>query len=198
MSTTLITSLRGSSTSAATVDATLLAGARGGNSAALGRIYELTQHRVRRFAWRLLGEEAAAEDLVQDVFVHLPGLLGRYRGDAPFEMFLLGVVSRRARRHLRTAIRKRKLHDRFAACADSSPPTPEWDTGRRELAAMLVRALDTLPRDQRLAFVLREVEGLSAGEAAQVMGVPEATVRTRVFHARRKLQSELGRLGVVS
>jgi RNA polymerase sigma-70 factor (ECF subfamily) len=175
----------------------LLTSARDGNTAALGRIYERTQHRVRSFARRLVGEDAAAEDLVQDVFVHLPRLLGRYRGDAPFEMFLLGVVSRRARRHLRTAMRRRKLHDRFALCQPPSPSTPEWNADRHELAATLVRALDTLSREQRLAFVLREVEGLSAGEAASVAGVPEATIRTRVFHARRKLQTELRRLGVV-
>jgi RNA polymerase sigma-70 factor (ECF subfamily) len=179
------------------IDASLLASAREGSQAALGRLYELCQHRARRFARRLIGDDAAAEDLLHDVFLHLPKLLGHYRGEAPFEVFLLGVLSRRARRHLRSAIRKRRLHDRFALDADALPPTPEWDTGRHELAAMLVRALDTLSRDQRLAFVLREVEGLSAAEAAQVAGVPEATIRTRVFHARRRLQAELGRLEVV-
>jgi len=178
------------------VDGPLLASARGGNTAALGRIYELTQHRLRCFARRLVGEEAAAEDLLQDVFARLPRLLGRYRGDAPFEIFLLGVVSRRAWRHLRTAIRRRVLHARFALVDSPPPSTPEWETGRHELAAMLVRALDTLPRRQRLAFVLREVEGFSASEAASIAGVPEATIRTQVFHARRKLQIELGRLGV--
>jgi RNA polymerase sigma-70 factor, ECF subfamily len=194
MSVALITSLRPAQ-AATVVDAALLFGARSGNAAALGRIYERTQHRVRRFARRLLGDDAAAEDLVHDVFVHLPRLLGRYRGDAPFEMFLLGVVSQRARRYLRTAMRRRKLHDRFALCADSSPATPEWDAGRRELASLLVRALDSLSREQRVAFVLREVEGFTAGEAAQIAGVPEATIRTRVFHARRKLQAELDHLG---
>jgi RNA polymerase sigma-70 factor, ECF subfamily len=192
----VIRSLRQQAAAAAVVDALLLTSARGGNAAALGRIYELTQHRVRRFARRLLGDDAAAEDLVQDVFVHLPRLLRRYRGDAPFEMFLLGVVSRRARRHLRTAMRRRKLYDRFALCTAPAPCTPEGESGRRELAAILVRALDSLSREQRLAFVLREVEGFSASEAAQVAGVPETTIRTRVFHARRKLQAELGRLGV--
>lgn len=184
-------------TAAATVDGSLLASVRAGSQPALGCLYERCQHRARRFARRLLGDAAAAEDLLHDVFLHMPQLLGRYRGDAPFEVFLLGVVSRRAKRYLRSAIRKRKLHDRFAMVADAWPPTPEWDTGRHELAAMLVRALDTLSREQRLAFVLREVEGLSAAEAAQVAGVPEATIRTRVFHARRRLQAELGRLEVV-
>jgi len=191
----LITKLRPAAAETA-VEPSLLAAARAGNLSALGRIYELTQHRARRFARRLVGDDAAAEDLVQDVFAQLPRLLGRYRGDGPFEMFLLGVVSRRARRHLRTAIRRRKLHDRFSVAADASPPTPECDTDRHELATLLVRALDTLPRDQRVAFVLREVEGLTSAEAAAVEGVPEATIRTRVFHARRKLQAELARLGV--
>lgn len=186
-----------SRTDVAKLDASLLASARGGSPTALGRLYDLCQHRARRFARRLLGDDAAAEDLLHDVFMHMPRLLGRYRGDAPFEVFLLGVLSRRARRYLRSAIRKRKLHDRFGLDGAVLPPTPEWDTGRHELAAMLVRALDALPREQRLAFVLREVEGMSAAEAAQVCDVPEATIRTRVFHARRKLQVELGRLEVV-
>jgi RNA polymerase sigma-70 factor (ECF subfamily) len=186
----VIKSLRRPSQETAAIDAVMLARARAGNSAAMGRIYELTQHRLRRFARRLIGDDAAAEDLVQDVFVHLSRLLGRYRGEAPFEVFLLGVASQ-----LRAAMRRRKLHDRFADGSDPLPCTPEWDTHRHELAAMLVRALDTLSREQRLAFVLREVEGLSAGEAAAVAGVPEATIRTRVFHARRKLQAELGQLG---
>jgi RNA polymerase sigma-70 factor, ECF subfamily len=193
----LIANPRRLATAAAIIDAALLARARRGDVAALGRIYELTQHRVRNFARRLLGEAAAAEDLVQDVFVHLPRLLAGYRGEAPFEVFLLGVVSRRARRHLRTAMRRRRLRERLADCGPpAEASTPEHDTGRRELAALLVRALDSLPRAQRLAFVLRDVEGCSAREAAQVAGVPEATIRTRVFHARRKLRDELGRLGV--
>jgi RNA polymerase sigma-70 factor (ECF subfamily) len=186
---------RSSAEAETAVDASLLTAARDGSLAALGRICELTQHRARRFARRLLGDDAAAEDLVQDVFTQLPRLLGSYRGDASFEMFLLGVVSRRARRYLRTAVRRRRLHDRFALCEPQSR-TLESDVDRHELATMLVRALDTLPRDQRLAFVLREVEGLSASQAAVVAGVPEATIRTRVFHARRKLQAELSRLGV--
>jgi hypothetical protein len=94
MSVAVIRSLRRPSPAAPAVDAALLTSARGGNPAAMARIYELTQHRVRCFARRLLGDDAAAEDLVQDVFVHLPRLLGRYRGDGPFEMFLLSIVSR--------------------------------------------------------------------------------------------------------
>ena len=126
MSVALKTNLHQPALVSAPVDALLLSRARGGDVAALGRIYQVTQHRVRSFARRLLGEAAAAEDLVQDVFVHLPHLLGRYRGDAPFEMFLLSVVSRRARRHLRTAMRRRRLHDRFAICVDpAQASTPE-------------------------------------------------------------------------
>jgi RNA polymerase sigma-70 factor (ECF subfamily) len=193
----LSTSLRQPGPVAEAVTPSLLSRAGGGEPAALGRIYQLCQHRVRSFARRLLGDAAAAEDLVHDVFIHLPRLLGRYRSEAPFEMFLMSVVSRRAQRHLRTAMRRRRLRDRLAACAiPTTTSTPEGDTGRRELAAMLARALDSLSREHRTAFVLRDIEGLSAREAAQVAGVPEATIRTRVFHARRKLRNELTRLGV--
>lgn len=178
------------------VEAALLARARAGDPAAVGRIYELHRGRVCSFARRLVGDAAAAEDLVQDAFVHLPELLARrFRGEAPLVIFLLAVVARRARRYIRTAIRRRRLHDRLAALPGPLPETPERDASRRQLSALLVRALDTLPREQRLAFVLRDVEGLSSAEAAAVADVPEATVRTRLFHARRKLRFELGDWG---
>lgn len=68
---------------------------------------------------------------------------------------------------------------------------PEREAYRRQLARSLERALDELPHAQRVAFVLCEVEGLTAAEAALIADAPEATVRTRLFHARRKLRASL-------
>jgi RNA polymerase sigma-70 factor (ECF subfamily) len=72
-----------------------------------------------------------------------------------------------------------------------SPPTPEEDVVRKRLAMALSRALDELPVDQRVAFVLCEVEERSSGEVSAIVEAPEATVRTRLFHARRKLRELL-------
>ena len=68
---------------------------------------------------------------------------------------------------------------------------PSSDAYRRELGIRLAAALDALPMPQRVAFVLCEVEELTAGQAAAIAGAPEATIRTRLFHARRRLRDLL-------
>lgn len=80
---------------------------------------------------------------------------------------------------------------RFAAEPPPASACPEQQAQRAQLAHVLSRALDELPLDQRVAFVLCEVEERTSTEAAAVLGVPEGTVRTRVFHARRKLRALL-------
>ena len=75
---------------------------------------------------------------------------------------------------------------------------PESLSRRKQLAELLQRALDQLPLDQRVAFVLCEVEDRSAPEVAGIVGAPETTVRTRLFHARKKLRNLLERQGVTS
>lgn len=73
---------------------------------------------------------------------------------------------------------------------------PEQQAQRASLARALLRALDELPLDQRVAFVLCEVEERTSREASEITGAPEATVRTRVFHAKQKLRAALEREGV--
>jgi RNA polymerase sigma-70 factor (ECF subfamily) len=142
-------------------------------------------------ARRLLWDDAAAEDVVQEVFAALPQSVGRFRGDAPFEPFLLAIAVNRARHHQRAASRRRRAMDRLAIEEPRAARTPEQDAYRRELGERLARALDRLSHAHRVTFVLCEVEGMTAGEAAQVVGAPEATMRTRLFHARRQLRELL-------
>jgi RNA polymerase sigma-70 factor (ECF subfamily) len=75
---------------------------------------------------------------------------------------------------------------------------PELLARRKQLAELLQRALDELPLDQRVAFVLCEVEERPSPEVASIVGVPEATVRTRLFHARRKLREYLSQQEITS
>jgi RNA polymerase sigma-70 factor, ECF subfamily len=67
---------------------------------------------------------------------------------------------------------------------------------RAKLAARLTRALDALPLDQRAAIILCEVEERTSAEAAAIVGAPEGTIRTRVFHGKRKLRELLEGEGV--
>src|SRR5690606_34402806 len=113
---------------------------------------------VRAFARRLLGDPVTAEDLLHDVFLALPQAIASFRGDATLRTFLLGVTVNHARHHVRAAARRRAAIGRFAEVDPTPAATPEHEARRRQLAAALQRALDDLPLDQRVAFVLCEVE----------------------------------------
>jgi len=162
-----------------------------GELAALGEIYDGHHAHVRAFGVRLLGDAVAAEDLVQETFLALPSVIGRFRHESSLRTFLVSIAINHARHHLRSAMRRRSALGRLGTEPPPSSPNPEDDARRRELAALLTRALDELPLDQRVAVVLCEVEERSSVEAAQILAVPEGTVRTRLFHAKRKLREAL-------
>ncbi|MEZ4365748.1 MAG: RNA polymerase sigma factor [Kofleriaceae bacterium] len=172
----------------------LLARLRAGERDALAEIYEGHHAAIRAFAQRVTGDPAAAEDLVHETFVALPRAIRGFRGDASLRSFLLGVALNHARHHIRAAARRRRAMARHAEevrQADASAAAPDHDLERRRLVARLSRALDRLSLDHRVAFVLCEVEQRTSVEVAEIIGVPEGTVRTRVFHAKRKLRAIL-------
>jgi RNA polymerase sigma-70 factor (ECF subfamily) len=167
-----------------------------GDLAALGEAYDAHHAHVRAFACRLLGDESAAEDLLQETFIALPRAIHRFRGESSLRTFVVAIAVNRARHHLRGAMRRRAAHARFEADPPPSTPSPEDDARRRQLAATLTRALDALPIDQRVAVVLCEIEERTSAEAAQIVGVPEGTIRTRAFHGKRKLREALAEEGL--
>jgi RNA polymerase sigma-70 factor (ECF subfamily) len=178
-------------------ETTLLERLRRGEPAAVGEVYDRHQAAVQAFARRLVGDAAAAQDLVHEVFVSLPKAIHGYRADAPLKTFLLSIAVNHARHHLRAAARRRVAMERFAREAPGALDAgQERAAMNRDLGCELSRALDALPLDQRVAFVLCEVEERSSKEAAEIVGAPEATVRTRLFHAKRKLREELEKRGV--
>jgi RNA polymerase sigma-70 factor (ECF subfamily) len=176
-------------------DDSLIAGLRAGDRGAVSRAYEAHHAVIRSFAQRLVGDPGAAEDIVHDTFVALPRAIGSFRGDASLRTFLIGVAVNHAKRHVRSAVRRRAAMSRLAEDPGSSPAAvrdPEQEAARRQLADRLWKALDALPLDQRVALVLCEVEQRTSTEVAAIVGVPEGTVRTRLFHAKRKMRAALG------
>ncbi|HTQ06421.1 MAG TPA: RNA polymerase sigma factor [Polyangiaceae bacterium] len=167
-----------------------------GDRTAVAEAYDAHHGAVRAFAKRLVGEVAAAEDLVHEVFVSLPQAVKNYRGDASLRTFLISVAVNHARHHVRAAARRRLAMERYEREPARGSVDPEQTTGQRELARALERCLDALPLDQRVAFVLCEVEERSSTEVAEIVGAPEGTVRTRLFHAKKKLRALLEQEGV--
>lgn len=169
---------------------------RQGEIEAVAEAYDKFAGSVRAFAKRLIGDPEAAEDLVHDVFVTLPSAVRNFRGESSFKTFLISIAVNHARHHLRAAARRRAAMQRYAEQPEAGGDDPEYLLRRRQLAELLSTAMDELPIDQRVAFVLCDVEERPSPEVAAIVGVPEATVRTRLFHARRKLRQRLEQIGV--
>jgi RNA polymerase sigma-70 factor (ECF subfamily) len=168
--------------------------AAAGDGAALVALYRAHAPRVRTFALRLVGCEMAADDLVHDVFLALPSALARFRGECSLSSFLIAITVRSARRHLRSAQRRRRLEAKVAELPRPDARAADAEIERRELAGLLARALDALPLAQRAAFILCEVEEHTSQEAGEILGEQAGTIRARVFHAKRKLRERLAEL----
>lgn len=170
----------------------LVARLRRGERDAIGQAYVAYQAPIRSFARRLVGDAAAAEDIVHDTFVALPRAMHAYRGDSPLRAFLIGVAINHSRRHIRASARRRRATERMAFASGATVLDGAAAMDRARLAHRLWLALDELPIDQRIAFVLCEVEQRTSTEVAEIVGAPEGTVRSRVFHARKRLRALLG------
>jgi RNA polymerase sigma-70 factor (ECF subfamily) len=171
----------------------LVARLRAGERDAVEQAYVAHHAAVRGFARRLVGDVTTAEDLVHDTFVALPRAIRRFRGEASLRSFLIGVAINHARRHIRSAMRRRRATEKLAAVVAMTPSTIDASDvlERKRLADRLSAALDDLPIDQRVVFVLCEAEQRSSVEVARIVDAPEGTVRTRLMHAKKKLRAAL-------
>jgi RNA polymerase sigma-70 factor (ECF subfamily) len=181
----LFAAMRVSSFAGPIPEDSLLSRLRAGDSHALGEVYDQHHEAVRAFASRLVGDASIAEDLVHEVFVALPRVIKRYQGESSLRSFLTGVAINHARHHVRSAGRRRAMLARAGMEPHPESRSPESSAQAQAILVALNRALDTLPLDQRVAFVLCDVEERTSAEAAELTGAPEATMRTRLFHARK-------------
>jgi RNA polymerase sigma-70 factor, ECF subfamily len=172
----------------------LVARAVAGDRDAFVSIYRAHFAEVRAFAERLLGCRMTADDLTHDLFVRMPEALRGFRGECPLRNYLISVAIRMARDYLRSAKRRRAREQQASLEPPDAPHSPERSMEEQELAQLLTIALDCLPLDQRVAFVLCEVEDKTSVEAAELLGEAAGTVRARVFHARKRLREQLAAL----
>jgi len=175
---------------AATLDSRL---ARG-ESSAIVDAYRAHHGHVRAFAQRLVGDRMVAEDLVHEVFVALPDSMRRFEGQCSLRTWLVAIAANRAHHHIRAASRRRAAETRMAREPRGEPSRPDELAEKAELAAHLTRALDTLPDDQRVAFVLCEIEERTSVEVARMLDTQDGTIRARVMLAKKKLRAELERM----
>ena len=174
---------------AASVD--LVARLSVGDDAALREAYRQHHEAVRVFANRLVNDLSAAEDLVHEVFVALPRAARRFRQEVPLRQFLIGMAINHARHHVRAAVRRRRAQQRLAQQPAPQVTTPDRIAEHRQLGRALVAALDQLPLDQRVAFVLCQIEERSSVDAARIAGTTDGNMRIRLLRARQALRRAL-------
>jgi RNA polymerase sigma-70 factor (ECF subfamily) len=167
---------------------------RAGDAPAFEELVMTYQHRVFGVALRMLGNRAEAEEVAQEAFVRAHRALGEFRGDAKLSTWLYAITSRLCLNRLASAERRlvRQGEDVLLRLSDAGP-RPDAALERRELETALGRAIAELPEDRRIVVVLRDLEGLSYEEIAEVLELELGTVRSRLHRARADLKEKLER-----
>jgi RNA polymerase sigma-70 factor (ECF subfamily) len=167
---------------------------RAGDAPAFEELVMTYQHRVFGVALRMLGNRAEAEEVAQEAFVRAHRALGDFRGDAKLSTWLYAITSRLCLNRLASGERRLTSHgeESLLRLSDAGP-RPDAALERRELETALGRAIAELPEDRRIVVVLRDIEGLSYEEIAQVLELELGTVRSRLHRARADLKEKLER-----
>jgi RNA polymerase sigma-70 factor (ECF subfamily) len=171
----------------------LLKRTQSGDEAAFEILYARHQAPVFRYALRMSGSEATAEEVVQEVFLALiHGARGYDPAAGPLRSYLYGM----ARHALARLRRSERSHDELDESAVPDGDDPLADLAREESLARVRAALAALPEHYREVIVFCEMEEMSYLEAAEVLGVPAGTVRSRLSRAKALLLERLSRQGV--
>lgn len=166
-----------------------------GDRLAMRVLFSRHQVRVYRFALRLLRDETMAEDVTGDVFMDLWRQADRFEARASVSTWLLAI----ARNKSYSQLRKRRdagLDDEFAESIEDESDDPEIVLQKQDKGLAIRACLEKLSRDHREVIDLVYYHETSVEEVARIVGIPENTVKTRLFHARKKLGELLKAAGI--
>jgi RNA polymerase sigma-70 factor (ECF subfamily) len=158
-----------------------------GSGEALRHLYDALGPALYRTALRVTGSPQDAEDVVHDLFVGLPELLGRYKEHGKFEAWLRRVVVRMC------LMRLRQGRSRATVSVDLVDLAVDSGQAQHDVAADLERALGSLPVSLRTVFVLKQLEGYSHDEIAQFTNISAGASRVRYSRALERLRQLLER-----
>jgi RNA polymerase sigma-70 factor, ECF subfamily len=166
-----------------------------GDRLAMQVLFARHQVRLYRFLLRIVRDQTAAEDIVNDVFLDVWRTAEKYEGRSTVSTWILSIGRFKAI----SAIRKRapeSLDEQTANALEDDADDPESVLQKKDKGAVLRRCLDQLSAEQRQVIDLVYYHEKSVSEVAEVVGIPEATVKTRMFYARRRLGELLKDRGI--
>ena len=174
-------------------DEEIVAQVRTGEVAAFEHLMRRHNARVYRAVRAILRDDSEAEDVMQDAFVRAYEHLGEFEGRARFSTWLTRIAVHEALGRMRKGKRQRSLDfdEEVPVMATQPDISPEQQLSDVEMRSVLEAAVSKLPDDFRSVFVLRAVEEMSGAETAECLGIPEETVKTRLYRARGRLQQML-------
>src|SRR5687767_1488453 len=179
----------------ATSDEVLIQRVAGGDRLAMQVLFARHHVRVYRFVLRLVRNEATAEDLISEVFLDVWRQAGRFEGRSAVSTWLLAIARFKALSSLRRR-KNEELDDDMAAAIEDPSDDPAATLQKKDRSAVLRRCLGGLSRDHREIIDLVYYHEKSVQDVAEIVGIPEGTVKTRMFHARKKLAEMLAARGV--
>jgi RNA polymerase sigma-70 factor, ECF subfamily len=183
-------------------DAELVARTQAGDVAAFNQLAARWESALYGFTRRTLGDAEDARDVCQEALVKAYQNIRKLRDGEKFKSWIHYIALNLCRDRFRSP-RARAQHvpfeDEAVDARDASSAPPEGADRSAEagsLSALLSAVLDRLPAEQRTSIVLREYQGLTSEEIGEIMGVPAATVRTRIFYGLKALRAALREHGI--
>lgn len=181
------------------VDRALVKRAQRGDRHAFDLLVRKYQHRLAGLVSRFVFDPAEVEDVTQEAFIKAYRSIAEFRGDSAFYTWLYRIGVNTAKNHLASQRRRPPASGVKPADAEElsigwkmrDNATPDAVLMRNRLAEDVRHMLGALPDDLRAAITLREIDGLTYEEIAQVMDCPIGTVRSRLFRAREAIDAEL-------
>ena len=180
--------------------ADLVQRARGGDEDAFGEIVMMYQQRVYSVAYRFVGNADEAQDLAQQAWIKAWSRLRGFKGRSGFFTWMYRVVSSVCLDHLR---KKKRLAERELVegiepqrevgvpLAGGSRSRPDEDLEHAEIRQRFLAAVELLSPEQKVALMMREVDGCSYEEIAKAMGCRKGTVMSRIFYARQNIREQM-------
>jgi len=187
--------------SAAALDRSMAMSIAAGDASAFEGMMRRYNRRLYRLARATLRDRTEAEDALQDAYICAYRSMKNFRGDASLGTWLSRLVLNECFARMRRNVRREKVVPMVSASrhAESThmivdkSDSPDTALGRGQIRELLERKVDGLPESYRTVFVLRSVEELTVGETAEILGIPEETVRSRHFRAKSLLRESLAR-----
>ena len=162
---------------------------------ALRSVFARYHMRLYRYLVRLTQNDALAEELVNEVFVNVWRKADSFKGRSAVSSWLFSIAHNRAISELRKRTEE-TLDDVTAMAVEDDADTPETASMKADKATAIRRCLDKLSTDHREVIDLAYYQDKSVKEVAEIVGIPENTVKTRMFHARQKLSVLLREAGI--